>query len=303
MKYLILGAGGTGGAIGGFLAASGKDVDFVARGAHLQAMKEYGLKVHSDRRGELFLPQVRADTMEDYSGDPDVIFLCVKGYSVGEAITFLKGKAKKGTLVIPILNIYGTGEKLSIELPDLLIPDGCMYIVSYVSAPGEISQRGKIFRVVYGMPDGSCPEILHAVARDLEDSGIDTVVSAHIQRDCFQKFSCVSAMASAGAYFDTDMGTIRSHPEMRQMYRDLSDEICSLADAMGIPFQSDVTEENLDILDHLTPDTTASMQKDLKKGGQTEMDGLIFEVVRLGKKFNVPVPQYTKIAKHFGFSL
>lgn len=302
MKYLIIGTGGTGGAIGGFLAANGKDVSFIARGAHLDAMRTRGLTIRSDRRGDLHIPDVQASEMKDYRGSPDVVFVCVKGYSLGDTIPFLRRAARPDTVVIPILNIYGTGGKMAARLPELTITDGCVYISSYVSAPGEITQRGNIFRVVFGMRDGSFPPVFDGIKADLTESGIDAVVSENIRRDAFQKFSCVSPMAAAGAYFDATVGELRSDPHRRSVYQQLVVEVGRLAQAMGIPFDTDVVQENLEILDQMTPESTASLQKDLKRGQKSEMDGLIFEVIRLGEKYRVPVPTYWKIAKHFGYS-
>ena len=302
MKYLIVGTGGTGGAIGGFLAAGGRDVAFIARGEHLRAIQKNGLTVHSDRRGELRIPDARATDMEGYQGRPDVVFVCVKGYSLPQTIPFLRRVAGEGAVVIPILNIYGTGGKIAEQVPGPLVTDGCMYIVSYVSAPGEITQSGQIFRVLFGTRDGSRPAVLEKIADDLRQCGIDAVVSEDIRRDAFQKFSCVSSMAAAGAYFDAATGEVCADPEKRALYVALVREIAAVARAMGIVFTVDLVEENLKVMDKLAPQSTASMQKDLKKGKQSEMDGLIFEVVRMGGKYGVPVPAYRKIAEHFGYS-
>ena len=103
MKYVVIGAGGTGGAIGGFLAKAGKDVTLIARGAHLQKMLEDGLHFETVD-GEFTVP-VRACTMDDYQGTPDIIFVCVKGYSLDETIPFIERIAGPDTIVIPILNI------------------------------------------------------------------------------------------------------------------------------------------------------------------------------------------------------
>ena len=165
---------------------------------------------------------------------------------------------------------------------------------------GEVTQAGTIFRIVFGMPDEKNPAVFDQIKKDLTESGIGAVVSDNIRRDCLQKLACVSPMAATGAFYDATMGEIRSDPEMRGVYARLIGEISALADAMGLSFAVDVVAENLKILDNVTPDTTASMQKDLKRGSQTEMDGLIFEIVRLGKQYGVATPEYERIARHFG---
>ena len=302
MKYLILGAGGTGGAIGGFLAASGKDVSFIARGNHLDAMRRYGLIVHSDLRGELRIGDAKVFDMEGYQDSPDVIFVCVKGYSLEETYPFLRRVARPDTVIIPILNVYGTGGRMTVKLPGLTVADGCVYITSYVSGPAQITQKGSLFRVVYGNRDFSCPPIFYEIEKDLQESGIETLVSDYIIRDAFQKFSCVSPMAAAGVFFQSTMGQIRSEFRKREIYVRLVEEIGQLAQAMGIPFSTDVVQENLDILDSVSADSTTSMQKDLQKGGPSEIDALLFEVVRMGKKYRVQLPVYEMIAKSMGYS-
>ena len=158
LKYVVLGAGGTGGPIGGYLTRAGKDVTLIARGRHLEAMKSDGLEIELGE--EHFLASVKACSMEEYKETPDVIFVCVKGYSLDEAADFIKTTADPHTVVIPILNIYGTGGKLQEMLPDLTVTDGCIYIASQIKEPGKILMSGKIFRVVYGLrkgtPGGNC---------------------------------------------------------------------------------------------------------------------------------------------------
>lgn len=302
MKYLIVGTGGTGGAIGGFLAASGKDVSFIARGSHLQAIRENGLVVESELRGRLHIENAQAFDMESYEGRPDVIFVCVKGFSMEDVYPFLRRIAREDTMIIPILNVYGTGGKMAVRMPGLTVADGCVYIISYQSASGEITQKGPLFRVVYGNRDTSCPPIFYEIEKDLRESGIDVIVSTNIIRDAFQKFSCVSPMAAAGVFFQNTMGEIRSNPRKREVFASLVGEIGQLAQAMGIPFSTDVVQENLEILDNTAPDSTTSMQRDLLKGGPSEMNELLFEVVRLGKRYQVELPTYEMIARSKGYS-
>ena len=108
-------------------------------------------------------------------------------------------------------------------------------------------------------------------------------------------------MATAGAYFNAPTGVISSTPEMREMFANLSKEIDALARAMGIPFEVDIVAKNLHQMETAPPDTTASLQKDLKKGGNSEIDGLIFEPVRLGRRYHVKTPTFLMAAQKFGF--
>lgn len=111
MKYLVVGTGGVGGSIAGFLALAGKEVACIARGKHLEAIRRNGLHLKSDLKGEHYLP-VKACTAEEFSGKADVIFVCVKGYSIDSIKEVLERASTPDTLVIPILNVYGTGPRI-----------------------------------------------------------------------------------------------------------------------------------------------------------------------------------------------
>ena len=302
MKYVVIGAGGTGGAIGGFLAKAGKDVTLIARGAHLQKMLEDGLHFETVD-GEFTVP-VRACTMDDYQGTTDIIFVCVKGYSLDETIPFIERIAGPDTIVIPILNIYGTGGKLQEKLPAIPGTDGCIYIAAEIKEPGTILMSGKIFRVVYGLRKGTSDEIrwkvtpaLKAVRDDLAEAGITPLFSENIERDALQKFSFVSPMAAIGAAYDLPAGAVQVPGELQDTFVAMVQEIKALSDALDASLPEDIVEINMNIMQGLVPTATASMHRDIRAGKQSELDGLVFEVVRMGTKYDVPVPTYERIAE------
>ena len=134
MKYCIIGAGGCGGSLAAYLTDVKKDVTVIARGKHLKAMQEEGLTVDTPHRGT-FTAAVRAMAEEEYTEIPDVIFVCVKGYSLDSVIPFLQRHADQHTIILPILNIYGTGSILQKELPNSLVLDGCIYIAAEIKEP------------------------------------------------------------------------------------------------------------------------------------------------------------------------
>ena len=191
MKYLIYGAGGTGGCLAAFLAQGGKDVSLIARGAHLEAIQKNGLVLETGH-GTFAVP-VEAREQEQVTEKPDVIFVCVKGYSLEGTLPTLKRLSDGHTIVIPLLNLYGTGARLQPELSPALVTDGCIYIAAEIKAPGTIHMSGDIFRVVFGprTPEEYRPELAQ-VERDLRDCGIQGELSRDIQRDALLKFSVVS---------------------------------------------------------------------------------------------------------------
>lgn len=298
MKYLIIGAGGTGGSIGAYMTQSGKDVTLIARGEHLKRIQEQGLKMETTSKGNYTVQPIKACDMEHYEEQPDIIFVCVKGYSLEDTIPFIKRVAKESTIVIPILNIYGTGAGMQEKLPGLLVTDGCIYIAGEIKEPGTIWLNGNIFRVVFGVrsPEELRPELFQVV-QDLKDSGTDGVLSDNIRRDALQKFAYVSPMAACGLYYHVSAGEVQVTGEARDTFVKLMKEVDALAVAMGVPFLVDIVTTNLQILDALSPTASTSMQRDIYAGKASEIDGLIYEVVRMGERYGVPTPTYEMIAK------
>ena len=318
MKHLIIGAGGTGGALGAYLAKEKKDVTFIARGAHLAAMKEEGLRVIRPE-DEFTIKPVRAWTQEDYlsilkkgctrnadrseTEKPDVIWVCVKGYSLADVVPFIKEAAGEKTIIIPILNIYGTGGKLQEKLPDLLVTDGCIYVASEIASPGTILMKGDIMRVVFGLRDEKGAERmkeLEEICDELAACDIIGELSDNIQRDALLKFSYVSPAGACGIYHSVTAKDMQKPGKYRDCFTELICEIDELAHAMGITFKEDIVKRNLDILDGLDPSATTSMQRDYMAGKSTEIDGLIGEVVRLGETYGLAIPEYRKIAAALG---
>lgn len=236
MKYCIIGSGGIGGAVGAFLAASGQDVTFIARGAHLEAMLGQGLTVTPESRA------ISSWSIPRRSPQGNTVKRRMLLLSVSRAIRsmtpaeLLARCAGPETVVIPLLNIFGTGSELQRRLPSAHVLDGCIYITSYINAPGEISQGGKLFRIVFGERDGSVSPRLEAIAAELEHAGIRVVLSKEIRRDCFTKYALISVMAAVGAYYDAPMDEISADPEKREMAAELSGKLTRSHRRWASPF-------------------------------------------------------------------
>ena len=321
LKYMIIGAGGTGGAVGSHLARAGYDVTFIARGRHLAAMKDNGLKILKPA-GDFVIDPVKTCTSEEFlekvrsgaagdgskqagSGDirPDVIFVCLKGYAVDGMIPFIEEAAGPDTVVIPILNIFGTGGRMQEKLTGITVTDGCIYVASEIREPGTILMKGDILRVVFGLRrdqknsglEEKLMPVLEQVRDDLCAAGIKGILSDNIERDALRKFSYVSPQGACGLYYDVPIGAVQKPGEERDCFAGLVSEISDIADAMGIGFGEDIVKINLEITEGLAPDMTTSLQRDVARGGASEIDGLIYEVPRLAVKYGVSVPLYDKI--------
>ncbi|MDR0434733.1 MAG: 2-dehydropantoate 2-reductase [Gracilibacteraceae bacterium] len=302
MKYLIIGAGGTGGSLAAYLAQDGQDVTLIARGSHLEAIQAGGLQMKTPHRGDFTLSLPAFDT-DSYEGSPDVILQCVKGYSVDSTIPLIRRVARPDTVVIPILNIFGTGGRMQAELPGVPVLDGCMYVTASIEAPGIVRMHDKLMRVVFGprRPEEFRP-VLTAIADDMKNSGISVVLSKNILHDTLRKFSFISALASCGLYYNAPAGEIRTG-EGREMFCGLVREMEAVAAAMNIPLQTDILAVNLNVLDGLQPDMISSLQRDVEQDRPSEIDGLVFEPLRMGAAAGVAMPLYAEIAAKFGFAL
>ena len=316
MKYIIIGAGGTGGILGFYMTKAGKDVTLIARNAHLEAMKKQGLSVQKMWTNETETIPVSAESMESYEAKgekADVILVCVKKYSLDSCIPFIQNISHENTIVVPVLNVYGTGAYLQEKLPKILVTDGCIYVSANIKQAGVLLQHGEILRVFFGVRekedlkklngqlDGEykAERLLKKIAQDFKDSGIDGILSDNIKRDALTKFSYVSPIGTAGLYLHAVAGDFQREGEARELFKTLIREIVTLANAMGITFEEDLVERNLKILSNLPEEATTSMQRDVMEGKQSEIDGLVYEVVRMAEKYGAEVPAYRRAAEKF----
>lgn len=316
MKYIIIGAGGTGGILGFYMTKAGKDVTLIARNAHLEAMKKQGLSVQKMWTNETETIPVSAESMESYEAKgekADVILVCVKKYSLDSCIPFIQNISHENTIVVPVLNVYGTGAYLQEKLPKILVTDGCIYVSANIKQAGVLLQHGEILRVFFGVRekedlkklngqlDGEykAERLLKKIAQDFKDSGIDGILSDNIKRDALTKFSYVSPIGTAGLYLHAVAGDFQREGEARELFKTLIREIVTLANAMGITFEEDLVERNLKILSNLPKEATTSMQRDVMEGKQSEIDGLVYEVVRMAEKYGGEVPTYRRAAEKF----
>lgn len=301
MKYLVIGTGGTGGSLGSHLAKASRDVTVIARGKHLEELRNKGLKIDNPK-GESFTAYPKATDMDHYDETPDVIFVCVKGYSLDSTVPFLKKVSGKDTVVIPILNIYGTGKRLQEKLRGVLVTDACIYVSATIKEPGVIEMYGPSIRLFFGArTKEEYKPILQEIENDLNACGIKAINSYNIQRDTMVKYSFISPIGATATYFNCSIGDMQKDGEVRDCYISLIKEIMAISKVLGIEFENDLIAANLKIVDSMAPDSTVSLLRDVQSGHEAEIDGQIFNVVHMGKELSVPVPTYEKIALKFGY--
>ncbi|MBQ1867226.1 2-dehydropantoate 2-reductase [Selenomonas sp.] len=298
MKFAIVGTGGTGGTLGAYLASHGQDVTFIARGNHLAAIRQNGLTIRTEHRGDIVIKPAKACTMDEYTDTPDVMLVCVKYYNIDDAIALARRTANADTLIVPILNVFGTGEVMQQALPGLTCLDGCMYIFAKIQEPGVIVQPEKILRVFFGFRPGQ-DDRLSTKAKELEQimqaADIHAHFTKHIQRDALQKFAFVSPMGAAGLYFEAVSDDFQHEGPLRDFFTGLIREVVAIGHAMGITWENDLVETGLKMIDAFKPGLRTSMQRDVLAGKPSEFSGLVSRIVALGKKYDVPTPLYQKV--------
>lgn len=297
MRYLVIGAGGIGGPLSFYLKKGGKDITVIARGENLERIRENGLTLL--KNGEYEAVKIDALTSEEYNGTPDVIFLCVKGYGIEGVLPFLKRICGKDTVVIPLLNIFTTGEALQKQLPHTTVTDGCIYIAGNIKAPGTVEMHGDIIKVVFGLREEGDTEKLKEVVSDLRDSGVSASLSKNIKKDALKKFSYVSPAAACGLYYSCNAGKMQKEGEERAFFIKLMEEVRNLSAAMGYDIGEETLRLNLSILDKLKPTASTSLQLDIAKGNQSEIDGLIHLVVRLSEEYGLKAENYGMVSEKF----
>ena len=193
MKYLIVGAGGVGGTLAGLMRLGGiEHVDLIARGESLEAMRE-GITFIRNGAGEDFVTGARVFSQEEYleTGEhPDVLFLCVKTYSVEDVAPFLQKAAGPETVIIPLMNGIRTGDLVRRYVHDRHIADGCIYVYARKDGPGRFWMDSKILRIVFGSDDpGVDSRILKQAEAELAAAGIRVQYAENIEQETLKKFS------------------------------------------------------------------------------------------------------------------
>lgn len=298
MKYLVIGAGGTGGCIGAYLARAGQEVTLIARGAHGDAIRSHGLTLR-EAQGSFTVRPAGVETMETYADTPDVIFVCVKGTGLPDVAPFLRRAAGKDTVVIPILNIFGTGGMLQQEAPDCLALDGTIYTYSMIAEPGVIARPSGFIRLLFGYRRGQEHRLADKVKQietDLCEAGIEGILTDRIEQEALRKFSYTSPIGAAGLYYHAVAADFQREGAEQDAFRALIREVAALGQAMDAPLPDDIEEINMAILRGLTPEANTSMQRDVAAGRPSEIDGLVHRVVRLGREYGVSLPWYEKIS-------
>jgi 2-dehydropantoate 2-reductase len=289
MKIAFMGAGGVGGLIGARLGHVGCDVSFVARGAHLAAMRSHGLKLESGV-GDVHLPKPRVTDDPATLGQVDLVILAVKMRDTESAARAIAPLIGPDTGVISLQNGVVKDDILRPIIGAKALMGGVAYMGTAISRPGVIEHTGTVQRVVFGEYDGRRSKRAETLLEWCRKAGLDAAISDDIRRTLWEKFAFLVGMAAVTATMRLPIGPIRSHPLTRQFYLEAMAEAAAVGRAHGVKLPEDFAEERMRFVDTLPATMTASLQLDLERGNPLEVEWLSGSVVKLGAAVGVPTP-------------
>jgi 2-dehydropantoate 2-reductase len=296
MRIVILGSGGLGGYFGGRLAAAGSDVTFVARGAHLAALRRNGLKITSPR-GNLYIPQIKtAETIREIE-TVDLVLVGVKLWDTESVAASLKPIAERGAAIISFQNGVHKDDVLRKYVPADSVLGGVCYIAAAISEPGVIGHTGTMQRLVFGEYGARKSARGEAFLAACQAADIDAELSDAIEQLIWEKFVFLVGLSGMTSKFRTPIGPIRENAEKRAMLFETMREVVAVGRAKGVPLRPDFAEDRLAFCDTIPAKMTSSMQVDLERGSRLELPWLSGALVDLGAQLGVPTPANAAIVE------
>lgn len=287
MRIAIMAAGAVGGYFGARLAAAGHDVTFMARGAHLTAIRANGLTIQSTL-GDLHLKNAKATDDPASIGPVDIVLFAVKLWDTETAAALARPLIGPQTRVITLQNGIDSVERIAPILGADHVVGGIAYIGSVVAGPGVISHTSPFAQMRCGRIDGRPDAPLAAFAEAATAAGIDIAVSDTINRDRWQKFVFLVALSGATGATRHPLGPILADADTRALFVDLMREVVAVGEAKGVQLGPDFVAGRLAFAEQSPPGFKASLLHDLERGNRLELDWLAGKVVTLGRELGVP---------------
>ena len=289
MRIAVIGAGGVGGAFGAALANAGADVTFIARGAHLAAMRTTGLRVEGPR-GDVHLSPTQATDDPATIGVVDLVLFCVKLWDVESAGAAIRPLVGPQTAVIPLQNGIDASERLAPILGNDAVMGGVAQISATIAEPGLIRQTGTFMRLIFGELDGRISQRGQAFLALCQRAGFDATLSDKIETELWMKFILLASNAAITAATRQPVGKLRDDPDISPYFAAAYQEVADVARARGVRLPDDAVEKITAGTRHMPPAMMASMAVDLIRGNRIELPWLSGKVVQLGRELGVPTP-------------
>ena len=290
MRIAMMGSGGVGGFFGGRLAKAGYDVSFIARGAHLAALRERGLTIENEAQGDIQVPMVHATDDPASLGPVDLVILSVKLWDTESAAESIKPIVGPDTAVLSLQNGVIKDEILRRRFAPGAVMGGVCYVATHISRPGVIHQVGTMQRIVVGEYDGRASERAKFLHEALAKSGVTAELSGDVRKAIWEKYVFLVALSATTTTMRSTIGPIRENPRARAFLLELMREVVKVGRAHGVALAEDYAETRLAFADGLPATMTSSMAHDLERGNPLEVNWLSGGVVKLGKEKGVPTP-------------
>ena len=288
MRIAIFGTGGAGGYFGAQLAHAGEEVVFIARGEHLKAIREQGLRVETTV-GEII---IRAEATDNptQAGMVDAVLVGVKTWQVTDAARAMLPMMTRQTFVVPLQNGVEAAAQLAAVLGAQHVLGGLCGTISRVVSPGRILSIGETNFIKFGELDDRPSERAERLRQTFERAGVKAEVPPDIRAAMWEKFIFVAPYGGIGALTRAPAGVIRSLPETRRMLEKGMLEILEVARAHQVFLAEGIVEKSMGLIDSLAPSATTSLQRDIVVGEPSELEAWNGAVVRLGREAGVPTP-------------
>jgi 2-dehydropantoate 2-reductase len=292
MKIAIMGTGGVGGYYGGLLARAGHDVTFIARGAHLGAIREKGLEIRSVFGDFRIQPATVTDDPTSV-GTVELIVFATKTYQIAEAARAILPMVGSDTVVVPLLNGVDAADRIGELIGAKHMLGGVTYVSAAIEEPGVIGQYGQFRRIVVGEFNGEITARARSICQVLKSTGATVEAVGNIVQELWTKFVFISAISALGGLTRVTTVEYRDVPETRKVLTNALREVVMIASARGVLLEPDLVEKTLEFIDSAPADMKPSMQRDIEAGRRCELESMIGLNVRLGAELNLPVPVMT----------
>jgi 2-dehydropantoate 2-reductase len=289
MRIAIMAAGAVGGYFGARLAKAGHDVVFIARGAHLDAIRTHGLKIESVL-GDLHLRNVNATDDLKSVGPVDVVMFAVKLWDTETAGEQTRALLGPDTRVVTLQNGVDSVERLVPILGSEHVVGGTTHVVTVMPAPGVIRQTSPFAQFHCGRPHAQPDAKLQAFVDAARAASIDAILSDDIERDRWLKFIFLAGTSGVTASTRMPLGPVMADPDTRAFFRTVMQEVHTIARAKGIRVPDDYIDRQMAFAAAAPPTVKASQLNDLEAGNRLELDWLAGKVVALGRELSIPTP-------------
>lgn len=291
MKIAVYGTGGVGGYFGGRLARVGNDVTFIARGAHLDAIRAGGLRV-SSVHGDFTIAEAQATDSPADIGPVDAVLVAVKAGQVPEVAPSIKPLLGPDTCVVPLQNGVEAAPQLIEALGPEHVVGGLCRVVALIGGPGHILHNGGDDYVGIAELDNRPSKRVEAVRSALAGAGLKAETPPDIHAALWGKFLFICAWGGVGAVTRSPVGVTRSVPETRAMLEGAMTETFNVARTRGVNLPDSAVATGMAAIDRQPEGGEASMQHDIQEGRPSELEAQNGAVVRLGREVGVPTPTH-----------